>query len=670
VTIRNRFRMIVGLATAGMLVLSVCWLVTEHSRLRAERRNEARFVVEAARGLAQQQLALERQGLLSREQAQQNMLAYVRVMRYDNGNYLWISDMDGKMLMHPTKPQFNGKNLNSLTDRTGKYYHLELSRIAQAHPEGGYLSYYWPRPNGTEPVRKEAFVQGIPEWDWYIGTGVYLDDVEAAWRSNALHSGLVCLIVLGILLLTARATAKAIFPALNVVTERMALVAEESGKALHEISQNTQLFKRNDEVGVLVCGFNRMVKQVHARDEQLARHREQLESTVMLRTEELRKAHRNIEVFLLAIPSILIGLNRRGFVTRWNQTAEQVFGVEAKDAIGEFIGCCGVQWVNPTIGAEIVSWLNTDVVLRCNDIAYQRSGKVRFLVLNVRPIPMDVDAEGGVIITGSDITEQKCMEEQLLQSQKLEAIGQLASGVAHEINTPTQFIGDNTRFLRESWDNIQKLLELCRRMREEASTSSSISSELLEEFARIAEQSDLEYLEAEIPQALDQSLDGVQRVAKIVKAMKDFSHPDKPELQMADINHVIETAVTIGRNEWKYVAEMDLQLEESLPSVECLPGELGQTMLNLIINAAHAIGEKTNDGADGKGLISIATRSESHAVHISVRDTFTTKPMGKGTGQGLYMACATITKKHHGKIWFESTAGEGATFHISLPVRE
>jgi signal transduction histidine kinase len=198
------------------------------------------------------------------------------------------------------------------------------------------------------------------------------------------------------------------------------------------------------------------------------------------------------------------------------------------------------------------------------------------------------------------------------------------------------------------------------------------------------EQADTDYLLKEIPHAIDQSLEGLERVAKIVRAMKEFSHPGSEEKRAVDINKAIETTVTVARNEWKYVADVVTQLDSCLPLVPCLGGEFNQVILNLIINAAHAIAGVVGDGSKGKGKITISTRRDGPWVQIAIQDTgtgippeiqsrifepfFTTKPVGKGTGQGLALAHSAIVNRHQGRIWFESEPGQGTTFFIKLPV--
>ena len=282
-----------------------------------------------------------------------------------------------------------------------------------------------------------------------------------------------------------------------------------------------------------------------------------------------------------------------------------------------------------------------------------------------------------------DTTEQKILRTQLLQAQKLESIGQLAAGIAHEINTPTQYVGDNVSFLQDGFTDLNRLLSeydsLLGTLQDGAT-----SPELVAKIRSLAQEVDAEYLSQEIPQAIAQALEGIERISSIVHAMKQFAHPPAEEKVATNINKAIENTITVSRNEWKYVAEMATELDPDLPLVECLPGEINQVILNIIVNAAHAIGDVVGDGSNGKGKITISTRQEGDIVEIRISDTgggipdeirgrifdpfFTTKEVGKGTGQGLTIARSVVVDKHGGTIDIQSEKGHGTTFVIGLPI--
>jgi len=289
----------------------------------------------------------------------------------------------------------------------------------------------------------------------------------------------------------------------------------------------------------------------------------------------------------------------------------------------------------------------------------------------------------GLLILAQDDTEKHALDDQLRSAQKMEAIGQLAAGIAHEINTPIQYVGDNTSFFKDSWGHLASLLAAAQKLRDEAATG-QVSQATIDSFDRCSKTADVEYLSHDIPRAIDQTLDGVQRVAKIVGAMKEFSHPGSQEKQAVDLNRAIETTVTISRHEWKYIADVKTELDPNLPMVPCLAGEINQVLLNLLVNAAHAIADVSRQRGEGLGTITLSTRKDGDWVEIGVADTgtgipdhvkekvfnpfFTTKEVGKGTGQGLALAHAVVVKKHGGRIWFNSEVGKGTTFFVRLPI--
>jgi signal transduction histidine kinase len=280
-----------------------------------------------------------------------------------------------------------------------------------------------------------------------------------------------------------------------------------------------------------------------------------------------------------------------------------------------------------------------------------------------------------------DITERKSLETQVAQAQKLQSIGQLAAGIAHEINTPTQYVGDNTLFLQDAFSDVNDLLAAYSNL-EDASSSIAGLETPLQEISEAKEKADIEFLQEEVPKAIRESLDGIERISVIVRALKDFSHPGVEGMIASDVNRIMESTATVARNEWKYVADLEMNLSPSLPPIMCLPGELGQAVLNLIVNASHAIADKMGNSGE-KGLIQITTAQQDGCITVRISDNgdgipkavrervfdpfFTTKEVGKGTGQGLSIAHNVIVERHKGQLWFETEEGVGTTFMFSIP---
>jgi signal transduction histidine kinase len=282
----------------------------------------------------------------------------------------------------------------------------------------------------------------------------------------------------------------------------------------------------------------------------------------------------------------------------------------------------------------------------------------------------------------AEVDHRAQLESQLGQAQKLEAIGQLAAGLAHEINTPMQFVCDNIEYLS---DCSTKLFDVVDTFERNLVDNSPVSwDERRNQLNLVMAQNQFETIRQQVPLAITESLDGAQRVIQIVRAMKEFSHVGQGQKSGVDLNNAVHSTVTITRNRWKYAADLDLDLDPNLPTLICAPSEINQVLLNLIVNAADAVAERVGDNAREKGRITVRTRTGDGDIVIEVEDTgggipenirsrifdpfFTTKDVGKGTGQGLAICHNVVVNKHQGSIAVESTLGVGTTFRVHLPV--
>lgn len=362
-----------------------------------------------------------------------------------------------------------------------------------------------------------------------------------------------------------------------------------------------------------------------------------------------------------------------------NEQAETLLGLKKNEAISR--NCpdlLNMDFCRPVYSDEKSCFFRGDSFLNREVTLHVQGGAI--VPVSLSRIELMKGGESCIALIMFDITEKKGLERQLAFAQKLEAVGQLASGIAHEINTPIQYIGGNLSFMESSFEKIKGLLEKAESVEQELSKLPELS-EALSEFRSALEDVNSEFLIEEVPMAIKDSLEGVEQVASIVFAMKRFSHPDIEEKKAVDINESVENVVTVARNEWKYASDLELHLSDELPLIQCYPGEINQAILNVLVNAAHANNAKMQS-TGRKGQIDISTGMDGDNIVISISDSgvgikekdfdkvfdpfFTTKEVGKGTGQGLSITYSII-EKHGGRIDFESEAGKGTTFRLIIP---
>jgi PAS domain S-box-containing protein len=368
------------------------------------------------------------------------------------------------------------------------------------------------------------------------------------------------------------------------------------------------------------------------------------------------------------IPAFLYAKDAHSRFTACNKLVANRMGVEPEDLIGKTdFDFFPREMAEKFFNDEQALIKSGKPLIDREEFAYDKTRGMDRVILTSK-VPLR-DAEGnltGIVGTGFDITDRKAAEERMASSDRLESIGRLAAGVAHEINTPIQYLSDSVSFIREG---VKELLEYIDALR--ASMPQPPDAD-----------ENVEDLRKEMPPALALVADGLTRIAEIVRSMKDFAHADQNEMCEVDLNRTIASTLVIARSEYKPVAEVETSFGH-IPPIVCHAGQINQVVLNIVVNAAHAIADKVQrTGAIGK--ITVSTRVEGSQVIIAIGDTgtgipetirsnvfdpfFTTKEVGRGTGQGLSIARAVVVKGHGGELDFTTEMGKGTTFFIRLPL--
>ena len=399
-----------------------------------------------------------------------------------------------------------------------------------------------------------------------------------------------------------------------------------------------------------------------------------LESMIEDRTRDLYLANDRLSRVLETISSALFVTGPDDCITTVNAAAGELLGVPREELIGRTL-----ESIMPASAVAAAREERKPVSGREVELRGMSGEAIPALVSTNSLTGGEREEIEGLVCVATDLRERRQMEMDLRHAQKLESIGQLAAGIAHEINTPIQFVGDSAQFLQEAWEDLVPVLDASEEMAAAARGGADPKASL-EKFHAATEDAELEFLREEVPRSLSRTRDGVSRVAKIVMAMKDFSHPGSAEMAPADLNRAIESTMVVAKNEYKYIADLELELRE-IPQVVCNLGDLNQVILNLVVNAAHAI--EANPDMDrgriavatsvGEGFVVVRVEDDGGGVPVEVANRifdpfFTTKEVGKGTGQGLSIAHNIVVDKHQGSLRLENTPGVGAAFIIELPV--
>jgi len=369
------------------------------------------------------------------------------------------------------------------------------------------------------------------------------------------------------------------------------------------------------------------------------------------------------------IPACIYAKDAQSRFTAANKLVANRMGVEPEQLIGKTdFDFFPREMAEKFFNDEQALLKSGQALIDYEEVAHDSiTGQDRVLITSKIPLHDEHGRLTGVVGIGIDITDRKAAEERMASSDRLESIGRLAAGVAHEINTPIQYLNDSVSFIREG---VGELLAYIDKLHAAMPPKAEADD-------------DIEYMREELPPALTRVADGLQRIAEIVRSMKHFSHADQNEMGEVDLNAAIASTLVIARSEYKDCADLETFYGE-IPKVTCHGGQINQVVLNLVVNSAHAIADLVKKQG-GRGKIVVQTSLKGEFVEIAISDTgggipenirarifdpfFTTKEVGRGTGQGLSIARNVIVKGHGGELDFVTEIGIGTTFYVRLPAR-
>ncbi|MBU1418089.1 MAG: cache domain-containing protein [Proteobacteria bacterium] len=651
-------------------------LIFHKQVLLKQKKEKINNIVHVALGIVEESYKNYKEGWLTEEEAKQRARDDIKQMCYSNEvDYIWINDTGRpipRMLMYPENPELDGQLLsnpgfNSALGLKKNFFAATVDVVLQDGE--GYVDYFWPKANkdGETAIQpKLAYVKLFREWNWVIGTGIYVDDIEEDTKKQ-INSILTTLRETFSKMVIGKSGYMYLFNGSNNLLVHPSLTLGDSSNLINPVTRNPML---EDLIAAaktpaksleyiwdkppLHKGEYRFWKKSHIT------YFEPLDwyiaSTVY--TDEIEAPAIEITryIFFLSICILVFAFILSLLLSRHLTSPLQLLTAAAQKIDYDSMADAAI----PVTGS----------------IETRRLGSIMNKTL---------ESIRAAVRSKEELFETKLsLELRLHQAEKLESVGRLAAGIAHEINTPTQYVGTNIDFLNDASKDISELLEQLTKLIATAHRNGNLEDDFADTVKEYFETADWEFLQEEIPKALLQSQEGLRRISKIVSAMKNFSHPGSGELESSDINIGIQSTVTLATNEWKYAAEMEMQLEDDLPLVLCYPDELNQVFLNMVINSAHAIAAHNQKSGREKGLITIQTEKIGKHVQIRISDSgggmpdavvdkifepfYTTKEVGKGTGQGLAIAHDVIVNKHHGSIDVQTELGQGTTFIISLPI--
>ena len=602
-SVRNRIWGIVLIFIGSIVLVGAIDMFMLKKALHQEKEAAIRQVVDSSYSVLAHYESLQQQGKLSHEEAQAAALSTIKNMRYNQNDYFWITDNQkpAHMVMHPIIPALDGQTLvdekynyvtslrsgseGPFTPTDGRKNLTEAFIDAVAKTGDGYVTYHWPKVGHDGKGTKESFpklsyIKAFTPWGWIIGSGIYIDDIDAAVTARSIQNLLILLGTSAVLLLLTSLIAHSITRPLGTTMQAM----QDIARGNTGLDQRLQIDGRS-EISQLASNFNQMLDHIQARDQALRRHQEILEDEIASRTASLRETNLKLDA----------ELNERKL-------------------------------------AEEALQRNFDYVKSLN-------------------------------------RQLEDAQNQLLQSEKMASIGQLAAGVAHEINNPIGFVSSNLGVLKGYVNELLGIIDIYHL----ADALLAGHPEINLVITRLKEKADLEFVRDDIQVLLRESHEGVDRVAKIVRNLRDFSRIDSDDWGLLNLEQALDNTVNIIANEIRQKADLVREYGNT-PAIECLGAQLNQVFMNLLLNAAQAI--------ELHGTITLRTGTTDSAVWAEIADTgrgiapenlkrifepfFTTRAIGQGTGLGLSVAYS-IVQKHHGKLEVVSEIGRGSCFRIEIP---
>ncbi len=605
---------------------------------------------------------------------QKEVLARIGNIRFGDRGYVFVLDYDGKSLARGYQPQLIGKELWEIEDPEGVKIVQEMKKAIE-NPEGGFVRYLWERPDKKRLSPKLSFVKGVPEWQWMIGTGIYMDKIdeiiakrekqlEQDIRKNILKILAILISMVMLTVLTGRWLSQKVEKNFTAFAHFFKKVAKENVK----IDEPSLGFR---EFILLARSANTMVTEREVARQQLQKARQDLEIRVKERTTELREAKNYINSIVDAMPSVLVGITQEERVTLWNLQAEKATGIKTETATGKSLGD-----VFPLLAEErnkIRKTLMESTPQKNTKLQLELKNQSRFVDITIYPVASN--SSKGAVIRMDDITDQVRLEEMMIQSEKMLSVGGLAAGMAHEINNPLAGMIQTASVManRLTQDTMPANLA--------AAAKAGTTMETIRAFMETRE----------IPRMITAIKESGSRVAEIVSNMLSFARKGDTHRYPQDMAELMDKTLELAATDYDLKKKYDFrqikivkEYQENLPKVLCEGSKIQQVLLNILTNGAQAMQErKKKNGERQRFVLRLSFEKKKNIVRIEIKDNgpgmvdatrkrvfepfFTTKPEGEGTGLGLSVSYFIITENHGGTMEVESEPGKGTTFVICLP---